>query len=481
MRLLKSRTKATLEKITSVRAGGAMKDCTYYIEKALGGDSYALAEAFKLVEGMSRAYIYRQIHSKHTAEDILQDSYLIACEKLHNLRNPAAFPGWFRAILSTSMYRALRDKKRQPDQLSEMDVLPSLDPSPYELAVRYQTREIISQILASLKGRDKEACVQRYIHGRPYKEIAEGLGLPLGTLKRRLHEARETIIREYQKKQARIIRVGYLPISDHLLAMVAHARHAPTNCEVHLQRFLSWSALVKSLANGLLDAAFVMAPLGMSLHAQGMEIIYVLDGHHDGSALTIGSEDEGLQAGRMGLPYAISTHAAILESHLGLSENAKSNVRPEYINPSYIIRSLKTRKISAFFCSEPWSARSVADGSGQVIARSGEISPGHMCCGLTVRKSFALAHPELLKQYVASLLRARDTVHADPVACGRIQESYTGVPAAIASKVIEQGHITFNDLRPTKDRAQQAMNLALKAGILSHPCKLNQFLCSDFV
>ena len=280
------------------------------------------------------------------AEDILQDAYMIACEKLHNLRNPAAFPGWFRAILSTSMYRALRDMKRQPDQLPGMDMFPSLDPSPYEVAVRYQTREIIARIRGSLEGRDKEACIQRYIHGRPYKEIAESLGLPLGTLKRRLHGARETIIREYQKSQARVIRVGYLPISDHLLAMVSHARHIQTNCEVHLQRFLSWSALVQALANGLLDAAFVMAPLAMSLHSKGMEIIYVLDGHHDGSALTIGSKDDSLKDGRMGLPYAISTHAAILKSHMDLGQNTESSVRPEYINPSYIIRSLKIGRAS---------------------------------------------------------------------------------------------------------------------------------------
>jgi len=458
-----------------------MKDCAYYIKRALSGDKYALAEAFKLVDGMSRAYVRRRISDKDVVEDILQDSYLIACEKLHNLRNPAAFPGWFRAILSSSLYQTLRNIKRQPDQLSGMDRLPSPDIGPYEVSTRYQTHEIISRILKSLKGRDREACIQRYVHGLSYKEIAKSQGIPLGTLKRRLHEARDIIVREYQRSQARVIRVGYLPISDHLLAMVAHARHSQTDCEVLLQRFLSWSSLVRALSNGLLDAAFVMAPLAMSLHARGMEIAYVLDGHHDGSALIVGRESKSLMGGLTGLPYPISTHAAILKYHLGLKKGGEPDVRPQYINPSYLIRSLRTSRISSFFCAEPWCSKSVAEGYGRVIARSGDISPGHMCCGLTVRMSFAAEHSDLLRQYVASLLLARDAVYADPVACGRVQESYTGVPAGIASGVVEQGHISFNDLRPDRGRAEQAMDLALKAGTMSQPCKLDQFLCPDFV
>lgn len=458
----------------------AMQGCAYYIEKAQQGDRRALAEAFKLVEAMARAYVFKRIANRQDVEDILQDAYLIACRNLGNLRNPAAFPAWFQAILSTSVYQALRDMQRRPAQLSDMDLLPSLDPNPCDVAVRHQTRRAVLEILASLNGQDREACILRYVHGRPYKEIAKTLGISLGSLKRRLHAARESIIRKYRKDRQRVIRVGYMPISDHLLPMVSHARHMAEGYEVHLQRFMSWASLVKAMANGLVDAAFVMAPIAMSLHNQGMDILYVLDGHHDGSALTISSADGRRPKGKVGLPYIVSTHAAILKLHMSHDGDGDSWGGLAYVNPSYALQSLRLGRISSFFCSEPWSAISVAEGSGRVVARSRDMAPGHMCCGLTVRKAFAEKHPDLVKQYVDSLLWARDAVQADATASGRIQESYTGVPAGIASAVLEQEHISFNDLKPSMDRAEQAMSLSLAAGVLSRPCALDNLINTGF-
>lgn len=453
-----------------------------------GGSKTAFCELVRRFSDMAKAVAVRRLRDPALAEDALQDAFLTAWLHLSGLRNPDAFPAWLRGIVTNSCRRILRS--RPPDiltsDLDNIEELPSEELEPWEHCARFQTRDMIRALLDALPDVYREAAVQRYILGRSYEDISAVLGVPVGTIKRRLHDTRERVMRAVAEHDAQTIRVGCLPISDHLLPMIAQQRHDQTAFHVSLRRFMSWSELAKAMVNEALDAAMMMAPLAMVLHNRGVPLLWALDGHHEGSAITMrksmirnggshGFPGRDLAGATMGLPHPLSTHGMLLRSVLGLGPGGRP-FRPVYLSPSCMARPLARRNLDGFFCAEPWGLMAENAGTGTVLIRSRDLAPGHVCCILAVRGDFARRKPELLDGYLKLLLAAADYVHAHPAESAAIQARSTGVDRGAAAVVLERGFVTFRDLAPDSARVRQVMGMALQSGFLDRPCDLDALL-----
>lgn len=452
---------------------------------AAAGDNKAFAELVNRFQGMASTVARRWFDDKGLVEDAVQEAFLKAFLKLPDLKDAHAFPSWFRKILHNCCNRL---KKRQDklvlDNGEALKFLPDPTPGPYEQVVRYQSREIVAETLNALDGVAREACIQRYILGLPYKEIAAALQVPEGTIKRRLHDVRTRMIKAFQAHDEPVIRVGYLPISDHLLGMVSHCINRG-NLEIRLKKFLSWASLATSLENGLLDAAFIMAPMAMAMRNKGVPIVYVMDAHHDGSAITVRKDlDVGRlwTKNRVGMPYAISTHSILFADMVGIDRGFDPSViKTRYRGPSYLLNSLINREIDAFFCAEPWNTKAVMEGAGNILARSKDFLPGHICCILVVQEAFLEKHGDLVRSYLRLLLSTNEYLSADFSRSAKIQERYTGVSANIIEHVMNKGEITFSDIIPDRGRIESLMRLAMQTGILDSPCDLDAFLCTSIL
>ncbi|MDY7002207.1 MAG: sigma-70 family RNA polymerase sigma factor, partial [Thermodesulfobacteriota bacterium] len=349
-----------------------MKNFQTLLRETLGGNKKSFDEVVRRFQVLALGLAERRLNDTSLAQDAVQEAFLRAYVKLPDLKNLNSFPAWFRAILRSVCSRILNRERRFPlvSDPNSAGEIPSDDLGPFEHHARYQSGAMVAALLHSLSGRTREACIERFVHGRSYGEIAGMLNVPLGTVKRRIHDARDKIVKQFERMEKYSIQVGYLPISDHLLAMVAHYFHDQTRFRIKARRFLSWPSLIRSLVTGSLDAAFVMAPLAMHLRAKGVPLLYVLDGHHDGSAITVRGDhsNNGASRPRMGLPYMISTHRAILRSLIGQDLDGRAwDASAKYMSPSYLIGSLKKNEIDAFFCAEPWSTKSVAEGQGKIL------------------------------------------------------------------------------------------------------------------
>jgi NitT/TauT family transport system substrate-binding protein len=460
------------------------------IRQAGGGSKPAFSELVRRFTDMARAVARQRLHDPFLAEDALQDAFLAAWLHLPGLRNPDAFPAWLRGIVVNSCRRMLR--AHPPGILaSEMDgieELPSDELDPLEHYARFQTRDMVRTLLASLPEVYRETAVQRYMLGRPYEEISAALGLPVGTVKRRLHETRIRLMRAMAGRDTQTIRVGCLPISDHLLPMIAQQRHDQAAFHVSLRKFLSWSELTRALVNESLDAAMLMAPLAMVLHNRGVPLKWAMDGHHEGSAITMQKsmarnlarnrfKGEDLAGATMGLPHPLSTHGMLLRSVLGLGQaGGPGPFRPVYLNPSFMARPLARKTMDGFFCAEPWGLMAETAGTGTVRIRSHDLAADHVCCILAVRGDFARDKPDLLDNYLNLLRGAADFAHAHPIESASIQSRFTGVDRDAAAFVLHRGFVTFRDLSPDSARAGHVMRMAMQAGMLDRPCDLNSLL-----
>lgn len=464
----------------------AARDYPSVVLAAAAGDKKASHELVNRFQGMAAAVARRWFDDDSLVEDAVQEAFLTAFTSLDRLRNPQAFPSWFRKILHNCCHR-LKQKHAHlvSGSAGLLKNLPAATPDPHEQMVRYQTREMVAATLDALDGVAREACIQRYILGLPYKEIATALQVPEGTIKRRLHDVRNKMIKAFQVFDAPVIRVGYLPISDHILAMVSHCINR-SRLEIRLKKFLSWSSLATSLENGLLDAAFVMAPIAMAMRNKGVPIVYIMDGHHDGSAVTMRKNMDMVRfrrsENRVGLPYAISTHSILFDDLVGRDHEANPSAKQaRYLGPSYLQNALISRQIDAFCCAEPWNTKAVIDGVGTILARSKDFLPGHICCILVVREAFLEKHGDRVRSYLRLLLATNEYLAADLNRSAKIQERYTGVSAAIIKRVLNRHEITFNEILPDRGRIESLMRRAVRNGILQNPCNIDAFICSSIL
>jgi RNA polymerase sigma factor (sigma-70 family) len=135
----------------------------------------------------------------HLAEDAVQAALISALSRLGDLRDANAFAGWFRQIVRTETRRILR--RRADDAAELVNHGPSEHrASPLDAAEASERRAAVRAAIESLPRRASEAAALRYLEELQLREVAQRLSIPTGTVKRRLHDAREKL-RERLKNQ----------------------------------------------------------------------------------------------------------------------------------------------------------------------------------------------------------------------------------------------------------------------------------------
>ncbi len=451
--------------------------------KALRGDESAWRAIVGRTSSFALAMARRRLPASLAAqaEDAVQEAFISAFCNLDALREPEAFKPWLAAIVRSQCARLIAGAHPtiSLDRLDDCGLMPpsgAEDPADALQAMRLKAA--FDEALEALPPRLRDVSRRHYLGGLSSAEIAETCGLPEGTVKKRLHSARpllQCMLRHFRGET--MFRVGYMPITDHLLAMVAQHLGRGRGLPLLMRRYLSWTSLARDLERGRLDAAFVMAPLALSLHLGGVKLAYVMDSHHEGSSLSVSNRLERRRP--MALPGPLSTHRVLL-GRIGLDRPEWRDTPTTVVNPSSVVSSMHRQEIDAFFCAEPWSTKCLREGVGRTLMRSKDILPGHLCCILAVRREFADHNGALVGDYVRRLLQARDRVRADPVFGAAVQSAMTGIAADIALSVLTNKSVSFDDLAPDAGRLAAFAHLARGAGVLPDGGDLGGFLCQDF-
>ena len=133
---------------------------------------------------------YKLLNDPGLAEDITQEAFITAYQKLHQLRDPGAFPGWLCQITRTQCHRWQRQRRVTMTEIDSADTALVGAPGP---EVNIEQRDLAGRVLAAIDALpEHEQIVIRlfYLQGYSIKEIGEMLCLPLTTIKKRLQYAR---------------------------------------------------------------------------------------------------------------------------------------------------------------------------------------------------------------------------------------------------------------------------------------------------
>lgn len=144
-------------------------------------DQGAFAELVKRRQAWTRGLLRRLCAGDHAeADDLAQEAFMRAWDRMADLNTPAAFPGWFRRIAVTSFLMSRRRTKAGYDNLDDATALASEDSLPDAQA---GARIDLEKALACLSDAERLCVTLNHGEGMSHGEIAEATGMPLGTVK----------------------------------------------------------------------------------------------------------------------------------------------------------------------------------------------------------------------------------------------------------------------------------------------------------
>ncbi|MBA2630145.1 MAG: sigma-70 family RNA polymerase sigma factor [Thermoleophilaceae bacterium] len=167
------------------------------VERTLAGEMQAFEE---LVE-RHEAVVFRvaaRVVGRETAEDVAQDTFLRAFHRLDRFRSEGSFRSWLLQIAHNTALNALARRVPVPvggaEEVDAVDATPGPTRGPVTALEEGERRERLELKLRELTDEHRTVLVLRDLEGLPYEEIAEVTGSPLGSVKGRLHRARNELI-----------------------------------------------------------------------------------------------------------------------------------------------------------------------------------------------------------------------------------------------------------------------------------------------
>jgi RNA polymerase sigma-70 factor (ECF subfamily) len=160
------------------------------VERAREGDDVAFAELVDLDGDLCYAIAYRILRDVQRSQDAVQQVFLIAWRQLPRLRDPDRFSPWLYRLLVNSCYEELRRHRRW---IANISLLPVDGPSSADPTLSVDDRDILDRAFSRLTPEHRAVFVLHHHVGLPLADIADVVGVSVGTVKSRLHYATRSL------------------------------------------------------------------------------------------------------------------------------------------------------------------------------------------------------------------------------------------------------------------------------------------------
>ena len=164
---------------------------------AQNGNRAAFGELFERYERHVFAVAMRRLGDFNDAQELVQEVFIKAMDKIGQLRQPECFGGWLRSITHRMAINMQIRNSRGVSTEPEFLAASCIDESAPE--DRMITQERDGQLYAgmeNLREMDRQTLEAFYVQGQSLNEMSDQFDAPLGTIKRRLHVARKRLARE---------------------------------------------------------------------------------------------------------------------------------------------------------------------------------------------------------------------------------------------------------------------------------------------
>jgi len=172
-----------------------MKDDTALVMEALSGGPEMFGLIIERYQDAVFAVALARLRDFHDAEDVTQDVFIEAFEHLGRLNKPNRLGAWLRSI---TIHRCINQLHKH-HEFVDVDEISGQIEDPLTPCANVEQMELRDQVMAAI-GRlskvQRETTILFYINGYSQDEVAKIQEVPIGTVKRRLHDARERLKEE---------------------------------------------------------------------------------------------------------------------------------------------------------------------------------------------------------------------------------------------------------------------------------------------
>jgi RNA polymerase sigma-70 factor (ECF subfamily) len=188
------------------------------IDRIRDGERELFGSLVKRYERELFGYLRRYLGDQALAEDVFQNTFLKLFEKLHQYEKGRPFRPWLYTMATNLAIDAQRragrrpsvsiDQARQHDQQGHTQALTELleqttaDSDPFANLAQKERQALVREGLETLPEHLKTAVLLAYYQGLKYREIAEIMDIPVGTVKSRLHLALARLHEYWRKSSA---------------------------------------------------------------------------------------------------------------------------------------------------------------------------------------------------------------------------------------------------------------------------------------
>ncbi len=172
------------------------------LQRYVAGDEGAFQELVSQYKDSVYGFLRRFLNDRDLVDDVFQETFMQLYVSRDTFDQSKPLRPWLFTIAANKAKDALRRSQRvdatnlgsmfDSDEHSIDDVLNTLDHDehmPYDDLIREETAAQVKRVIARMPAKLREILILAYFHKFPYAEIAGILGIPVGTVKSRLHIA----------------------------------------------------------------------------------------------------------------------------------------------------------------------------------------------------------------------------------------------------------------------------------------------------
>ena len=159
-------------------------------------DAGAFGELIRRHQSQVRNFLRKLTRDEALADDLAQDCFLHAWDKIHTYSGTGSFIGWVLKIAYTTFLQSARKSKRYHEILEQAGR--ESDRSATTGHSAPETELDLDTLLAALNEQERVIMIFSYACGLSHREISEATELPAGTVKSIIHRAKEKIRTQFE-------------------------------------------------------------------------------------------------------------------------------------------------------------------------------------------------------------------------------------------------------------------------------------------
>jgi RNA polymerase sigma-70 factor (ECF subfamily) len=159
-------------------------------------DDSAFEELVEMFQKRLHYYVERLVEDRHEADDVVQDVWVDVYRSLPRLRSPRAFRVWLYRIARDKVYTMFRKRSRWMKPADEVE---AVEDGGEEPGFSADDAARIHEGLRKLPPAQREVLTLRFIENMSYEEIAGATGCRLGTVRSRIHYAKQALRRTMEE------------------------------------------------------------------------------------------------------------------------------------------------------------------------------------------------------------------------------------------------------------------------------------------